>query len=418
MRKRIVIVGAGFGGMSAAHALKGIDAQVTMIDRTNYHLFQPLLYQVAIAALSPSDIATASRTLLRDSGVTVRMTEVCAIDWQAKRVIVTDGEAEPYDYLILAAGASYSFFGHDEWRPLTYVLKTLDDALKIRQHVLSRFEYAARSTDETEIRRMLTFVVVGGGPTGVELSGTIAELAQSVLPNDFKRIDPKFARIILCEQAPRLLSPFSQDQSAYAMRALEELKVEVRLNADVERIDRGLVYVGGEELASDTILWCAGTKSRPAAQWLGVDAAKNGAVPVRDDCSVPQRDGVFAIGDCASYLLDGKPLPGLAPVAKQQGKYVAGVLKKLVAGKAHPGAFRYRDWGTLAVIGRSRAVASFGKLRLEGFPAWISWALIHLALLIDYRSRVLVYVNWTWAWLTSNRGVRLIVDRGSINVDQ
>ncbi|KQM98791.1 NAD(P)/FAD-dependent oxidoreductase [Sphingomonas sp. Leaf25] len=409
MPERIVIVGAGFGGIAAAQALRHADAQVTLIDRTNHHLFQPLLYQVAGAALSPADIATANRALLRRNRNTrVLMAEVAGVDAAAKQVRLNDGRRLPFDRLILATGAAYSFFGHDDWAEHAFVLKSIDDALAIRAAVLGAFERAEQCDDPAELRRLLTFAVVGGGPTGVELAGTIAELARTTLARDFAHVDPRGARVVLCEMGDRILAGFDPALSASARRALESLGVEVRTGAAVETIDDGGLTVGGERIDAAAVLWAAGTAARPVARWLGTDAARNGAVKVRPDCSVPGHPDIFAIGDVASFEGDKGPLPGLAPVAKQQGKYVGRLIAGRIAGTPDPGPFRYRDYGSMAVIGRSRAVAEIGGMKLKGFVAWLAWSLVHLMLLVDFRSRVAVYVNWSWSWFTYGRGARLL----------
>ncbi|MFX4086886.1 NAD(P)/FAD-dependent oxidoreductase [Sphingobium yanoikuyae] len=418
MKPRVVIVGAGFGGIAAARALRRAKADVILIDRTNHHLFQPLLYQVATAALSPADIATATRALLRrQANATVLMAEVTGVEHTAKQLACADGRIIPYNYLILATGAAYSFFGQDEWRAHSRTLKSLDDALAIREELLLAFEKAEQCDDPDEVRRLLTFVVIGGGPTGAEMAGTIAELARTTLARDFRRIDPQSARIILCESGTQVLNAFGQELSDYASKALRSLGVELRLGHPVTRIDDEGVVVGGEHIATKSILWCAGTQARPAAHWLGTEAARNGAVKVSGDCSVPGTIGVFAIGDVASFAgPTGKPLPGLAPVAKQQGHYVGKLIAAALANREPPPPFRYRDDGTMAVIGRSRAIASLKKLRLRGFPAWLAWSMVHLMLLVDFRGRLSVYLNWSWAWFTYARGARLITS--SQTVDQ
>lgn len=408
-RKTVVIVGAGFGGLAAARAFRGADVDVVLIDRTNHHLFQPLLYQVATAALSPADIATASRTLLsRQKNVTVLMGEVTGVDAAAKVVRLKDGPDQAYDWLILATGAAYSFFGHPEWSDEAEVLKSLDDALTIRRKLLAAFEKAELADDPEEARRLMTFVVVGAGPTGVETAGTIAEMARMTLRHEFRRIDTTRARVILFEAGPRVLAAFPEDLSAYAKTALEELGVEVRIGTAVEMIADGVVRAGGETVEAAAVLWSAGVEARPAAQWLGAEAVRNGGVVVGPDCAVPGAADVFAIGDVASFRQDGKPLPGLAPVAKQQGKWVGKLVRARAEGRPDPALFRYRDWGTMAVIGRSKAVALLGPWKLKGFIAWLAWSMVHLMLLIDFRSRVIVYVNWTWAWFTMGRGARLL----------
>jgi NADH dehydrogenase len=417
-RPQIVIVGAGFGGLSAARALRHADADVTLVDRTNHHLFQPLLYQVATAALSPADIATATRVLLRHQGnATVLMAEVTGVDTAARCVRLATGPSLPYDHLILANGAAYSFFGRDDWAAHTQVLKSLDNALAIRERLLGAFEQAEECGDPDMIRRLMTFVVVGAGPTGVEMAGTIAELARSTLSRDFKHIDTKSARILLCEAGSRVLSAFPQHLSDYAAEALTTLGVELSLNQPVREIDAHGLQLGDTRIDAATILWCAGTKARPAAQWIGAESARNGAVKVAADCSVPGHPEIFAIGDVASFDPgNGQPLPGLAPVAKQQGVYVGRLLAARLAGKPAPGPFRYRDLGTMAIIGRSHAIADFGIFRLTGFPAWLAWSLVHLMLLVDIRSRIMVYVNWSWAFFTYGRGARLLT--GDARIDR
>jgi NADH dehydrogenase len=409
-RPRVIIVGAGFGGVNAARKLAGHGVDIVLIDRTNHHLFQPLLYQVATAALAPSDIAGATRAMFRrQRDIAVIMGDVTNVDTARRVVAIRETGEIAYDYLILATGAAYSWFGHDEWAAHATVLKSLEDAEIIRLRLLGAFEWAESRTDPAEIKRLLTFVIVGGGPTGVELAGAIAELARSTLARDFRHIQPAAARIVLCEAGPRLLAGFPPSLSDYTLRTLGELGVEVRLGANVEMIDAFGATASGERIDSANVFWCAGTKARPAASWLSADAARNGAVQVQPDCSVPSHPEIFVIGDAASLAgADGKPLPGLAAVAKQQGKYVAEVIARRVAGRPAPGPFRYRDLGTLAVIGRSRAVAHLGRLRLRGFPAWLIWSLVHLFLLAGFRNRLMVYMNWSWAWFTYGRGARLI----------
>jgi NADH:ubiquinone reductase (H+-translocating) len=410
-RPVVVIIGAGFGGITAARSLAGGDVDILVIDRTNHHVFQPLLYQAATAALAPSDIASPVRAMVRRSReTTVIMGEVTGVD-PARRVVTVRKTGEfQYDYLIVATGAAYSWFGHDEWAAHATVLKSLEDADMIRLRLLSAFEWAESHGSPAATQRLLTFVIVGGGPTGVELAGAIAELARSTLVRDFRRIRSESARIVLCEEGPRLLAAFPPSQSNYAVRALGTLGVEVRLGSTVEMIDPSGVVTSGERTESANVFWCAGTRARPAANWLGADAAHNGAVKVRPDCSVPGHDEVFVIGDVASLAgRDGRPLPGLAAVATQHGKYVAKVIARRVAGRPAPGPFRYRDLGALAVIGRSRAVADLGRVQLRGLPAWLFWSLVHLFLLAGFRNRVMVYVNWSWAWFTYGRGARLII---------
>lgn len=410
-RPRIVVVGAGFGGLAAVKGLKHAGAEITLIDRTNHHLFQPLLYQVATAALSPADVAVATRALLRrQPNASVLMAEVVGVDAARNMVRLAGGRELPYDHLVLATGAAYSFFGKDEFAAHAQVLKSLADALSIRHRLLACFELAEQCDDPAEIARLLTFVVVGAGPTGVELAGTIAELARASLASDFKHIDPRSAHVILCEAGPRVLPAYPERLSAYALEALGSLGVDVRLGKMVEDISAQGLVLGGTPIPAANVLWCAGTQARPAARWLGAEAARNGSIVVAPDCSVPGHPNIYAIGDVASCMdkTSGKPLPGLAPVAKQQGAYVARVLSARLKGEPAPGPFRYRDLGTMAVIGRSRAVADFGWLRTTGFIAWLAWSLVHLMLLVDFRSRLTVYVNWSWAWFTYGRGARLL----------
>ncbi len=409
-RPRIVIVGAGFGGLAAAEALKRADADVILIDRANHHLFQPLLYQVATAALSPADIATATRVLLRrQPNVTVLMGEVVGIDPMSKRVQIRDAQDLPYDFLVVATGAAYSYFGHDEWARFSHVLKTLEDATGIRRVLLGAFERAESRSDPEEIRRLLTFVVVGGGPTGVELAGNIAELARSTLARDFRHINPKSARIILCEGGSKVLGEFPDRLSRYAAAALSSLGVEVRLGTPVTDIDIQGLTAGDQRIETPNIFWAAGTAARPAAQWMNLKAAHHGAVGVDADCEVIGLKNVFAIGDVSSQTApSGKLLPGLAAVAKQQGAYVGKLLAARLKSDAPFPPFHYRDLGILAVIGRSRAVARLPGISLTGWIAWLIWSLVHLLLLVDFRSRFAVYLNWTWSWFTYGRGARLM----------
>lgn len=407
---KVVIVGAGFGGLAAAKALGGSDAQVTVVDRTNHHLFQPLLYQVATAALSPSDIASATRSVLASyDNVVVRLDDVLGIDMEGREVLTASGVRLPYDFLILATGCRYSFFGNDAWAEHAPVLKTLPDALRIRERLLSAFERAENSDDPKEIDSLLTFVVVGGGPTGVEMAGAMAELARTAITRDFRRIAGSTPRVILVEGGERLLSTFPEALSSYAQAALERLGVEVLLGRRTRSIAGSGLDVGGEWIDASTVVWAAGTVAGPAAGWIGAEAARNNAIKVLEDCSVPEHRNVFAIGDAASFAAaDGSLLPGLAPVAKQQGRYVGDLIRAEIDGQSVRKPFRYRNWGSMAVIGRSHAVGDFGTFRVRGFVAWLSWSLVHLMLLVDFRSRLTVYVNWAWSWFTRGRGIRLL----------
>jgi NADH dehydrogenase len=406
----VVVVGCGFGGLQAAMHLHKLDIELVLIDRTNHHLFQPLLYQVSTAALAPSDIASPIRALLGTKpNVSVILGEVDGVDKEEKTVCIKDTGVVPYDYLILATGSAYAWFGHDEWSTHAAVLKTLPDALQIRRRILEAFDWAETRTDPEDVKALMTFVVVGGGPTGVELAGAIAELAHSTLARDFRRIRSKTARIVLCEGGDHLLTGFPARLSDYARRRLQAIGVEVRTGTPVGTIDAEGAIAGGERIAAANVLWCAGTKATGVAAMLGAAQARNGALTVAPDCSVPGHADVFAVGDIAAMATpDGHPLPGVGPVAKQQGAYVAKVIAARVAGRPAPAPFAYEDAGQLAMVGRSAAVADLGRFRVTGFPAWLLWSAVHLFFLIGARNRVLVYLNWAWAWLTYGRGARLI----------
>jgi len=409
-RPRVVIVGGGFGGLSAARALAPVAVDVTLIDRHNYHLFQPLLYQVATAALAPNTIAAPIRAILRaQHNATVLMETVTGID-TAGRVVLIGEQRLAYDFLIVATGARHAYFGHDEWEKFAPGIKTLSDALSIRQHILSAFEAAEISYDPGERRRLLNFVLVGAGPTGVELAGAIAELAKASLVHDFRNIDPSNARIILIEAGPRVLPTLSERSSAAARRALERLGVEVRVGEAVTVCDADGVDVGGERIEARTILWAAGVAASLAAKWLDAPADRAGRVVVREDLSVPGYPEIFAIGDtCLSQSWDGKYAPGIAPAAKQMGAYAARVIRARVEGASPPPPFRYHHDGSLATIGRNNAVADFGRMTLSGWPAWLVWSLAHIFFLIGFRSRIVVALDWLWAYVTFRRGARIIL---------
>lgn len=404
---RVVIIGAGFGGLWAAKALADTAADVTLIDRRNHHLFQPLLYQVATAGLSPADIAAPIRGIVgRHRNITVLMAAVTGIDAGARIVHLGDA-AIPYDHLVIATGARHAYFGHDEWEPYAPGLKTIEDATEIRRRILLAFERA-----ECDLRaraRNMTFIVVGGGPTGVEMAGAIAELAKRALAKDFRNIDPRAARIVLVEAGPRLLSTFPETLSASAKRQLERLGVEVHVGAAVTKVgDRG-IELGGERIESATVIWAAGVAASPAGTWIASERDRAGRIRVNADLTVPGHPEIFAIGDIALALgADGKPLPGVAPVAKQQGDYVGRVIRARVAGRPAPGPFRYRNYGNLATIGRKSAVADFGWIRLRGFVAWAVWSVAHIYFLIGFRNRIAVALDWLWAYFTFERGARLI----------
>jgi NADH dehydrogenase len=411
---RVVIVGAGFGGLEAAKALAGEPVRVTVVDAHNYHLFQPLLYQVATAGLSPADIAAPIRSILRDDrNVEVVLATVTGVDVAAREVIAADRRIG-YDYLIVATGARHAYFGHDEWEPFAPGLKTIDDATALRRRILLAFERAETEPDPAARRRLLTFAIVGGGPTGVELAGALAELARRALARDFRHIDPRQTRVVLVEAGPRVLSSFPEAMSAHAVRALERLGVEVMLGAPVTTVDAEGAVVGGARIAASTVIWAAGVAASPAARWLGVEADRAGRIRVNPDLTVPGHDAVFAIGDTALVAgPDGRPLPGVAPVAKQQGRYVGRLIRRRLRGEAPPPPFRYRDAGNLATIGRKAAVVDFRWLRLTGFPAWVLWSIAHIYYLIGFRNRLSVALNWAWAYLTFQRGARLITGAGA-----
>jgi NADH dehydrogenase len=407
-RPRVVIVGAGFAGLAAAKALGGTPLDVTVVDRHNYHLFQPLLYQVATAGLSPADIASPIRSILRrHKNVSVALAEVTGID-TAAREIVADGRRLPYDVLVLATGARHAYFGHDDWAAFAPGLKEIDDATRLRQRILVAFERAEVEEDAARRRALLTFVVVGGGPTGVEMAGAIAELARKALAADFRTIDPRCARIILVEAAERLLQPFHANLSEAARRSLVKLGVDVRLGAAVTACDADGLVAAGERIDAATLVWAAGVMASTAGTWLGATTDRAGRVKVRGDLSVPGHPEIFVLGDTA-YVRneEGVPLPGIAPVAKQQGEYVARLILARHGGRELL-PFRYRNFGTMATIGRKHAVAELGRLRIAGFPAWLLWSLSHVYFLIGFRNRLSVAINWSWSYVTFQRGTRLI----------
>ena len=405
---RVVIVGAGFGGLSSAKALGRCAARVTVIDRRNYHLFQPLLYQVATAGLSPADIAAPIRGIVRDQPNTkVLLGHVTDVDTAARQVIVGDKRI-PYDFLILATGARHAYSDAD-WERFAPGLKKIEDATAIRAKILLAFERAEASDDEDERRRLLTFLVVGGGPTGVELTGAIAELARRVMARDFRRIDPRSARIVLLQSAARVLEVYPTRLSEIARASLEQLGVDVRTDARVEHVDATGAVVSGRRIEAGTVIWAAGVIASPAGRWLGVERDDKGRVVVGADLSVAGAPNVFVIGDTASVKDgDGRRLPGIAPVAKQQGKYVARLIRARLAGRRFGQPFRYRHFGDLATIGRSSAVADLGFLRLSRYPAWVLWGTAHIFFLIGFRNKITVALNWMCLYVTFQRGMRLI----------
>jgi len=405
---RVVIVGAGFGGLSAAKGLAGAACEITLIDRHNYHLFQPLLYQVATAGLSPADIAAPIRGIVgAQRNITVALAAVSGVD-TVRSEVIAEGRRISFDFLVLATGAQHAYFGRDDWAFYAPGLKTIDDATYLRRRILLAFERAEAEPDPIERRRLLTFVIIGGGPTGVEMAGAIAELANRAIASDFHNIDPRSTRVILVEAGQRLLKTFDPSLSVLALQSLQQLGVEVRLGAVVTGCSCAAVFLGDERIETRTIMWAAGVKASPAGAWLGVDADRVGRVRVGADLSVPGHPNIFVIGDTALAMgVDGEPLPGVAPVAKQQGKYVADVLRARM--KARPTeSFRYRNNGSMATIGRKSAVAEFGGIKLSGFSAWLLWCLVHVYFLIGFRNRFSVALNWSWNYITFQRGSRLI----------
>jgi NADH dehydrogenase len=409
-RSHVVIVGAGFGGLEAARRLAHSPVDVTVIDRHNYHLFQPLLYQVATAALSPADIAAPIRAVLRHQrNATVLLHEVVGVDLEARQIKTRFGSVRPYDYLVLATGSQYAYFGNSEWPRLAPGLKSIDDATLIRRRVLLAFEQAETIMDPVARRPLLTFVLVGAGPTGVEMAGALAELAHATLSRDFRHINPHTAHIVLVEAGPRVLAGLPEKLAAFAQRSLERMGVEVRLDTPIEAIDSQGVVAKGERIAAANVIWCAGVGASPVARWLGVPASRGDRVRVTPDLSVPGHPEIFVIGDAALVAgPDGAPLPGVAPVAKQQGRYVGQLIGRRLCRDQSSRPFRYRDQGALATIGRHSAIADLGWIRLTGGTAWILWGLVHIFFLIGFRNRVAVFLNWIWAWLTYGRGARLI----------
>jgi NADH:ubiquinone reductase (H+-translocating) len=430
---RVVIIGGGFGGLAAAQALGSAEVSLTLIDRKNYHTFQPLLYQVATAGLSPGEIAAPIRSILRHRKNTeVLMSEVTGFDLQSRVVETQDGTI-PYDYLIVAAGASHAYFGHDDWEPYAPGLKTIEDALEIRRRVLLAFELAERQAAHGEAATPLNFTVVGGGPTGVELAGTLAEISRHALAHEFRSIDPKMAHILLLEGGPRILPSYSEDLSRSAQQQLEHLGVEVRTSTMVTNVEAGAVYIGASRVSAAVILWAAGVAASPLGKKLGIPVDRAGRVFVQPDLTLPGHPEIFVIGDLASLKdKNGKLLPGVAPVAQQQGRYAAKIIRREIEKEAahkvrkEAGApsfsrssredggfdsrapFHYVDKGSLATIGRAAAIAEFGKIHISGFVAWLAWLFVHILFLIGFRNRILVFIQWAWSYLTYERGARLI----------
>jgi NADH:ubiquinone reductase (H+-translocating) len=413
---RVVVVGGGFGGLAAAKALRKTRSDVMLIDRNNHHLFQPLLYQVAICELSPGQIGFPIRGLLRkQKNTTVILGEVTGVDKDRKCVFVSNADREqvsvPYDYLILATGVSHSYFGHDEFERFAPGLKSLADAVAIRNRILQAFEQAEAEDDPRRHRDLLTFVLVGAGPTGVEMAGAIAVLVRSTLKSEFRRIDPTSARIVLVDMANRVLGSFSESLSNAAKKRLGKLDVEIRLGHGVDQIDQDGVIVAGERIFSKTVIWTAGVAPSPAGKWLKVETDRAGRVRVKNDLTVPGHPEIFVIGDTASLDQDGKPLPGVAQVAMQQGRYAAKLIHRRIAGKSAPTPFRYFDKGNLAVVGKGFAIMERGKIRLAGSIAWLVWAFVHLYFLGSPNLRMTVFIQWMWTLMTGQRGSRLILDQ-------
>lgn len=405
---RIVIVGAGFGGLTAAKALAHASARVTVIDRQNHHLFQPLLYWVATAGLSPADISSPIRSILHKQQHTeVMMAEVTGIDLNQQRVLMGT-HSLPYDYLVLATGAYDNYFGHPEWEQYAPGLKSITDATSIRRKILLAFEAAEIESDPRKIQSLLTFVLVGAGPTGVEMSGAIAELAHKALASDFRHIDTKSARIILVEAAPRILGTFPPSLARKTKRKLERMGVEVRENSPVTQVDEHGVVIDGEYIEAHNIIWSAGVSASPAGKWLGAETDRAGRVKVESDLSLPGHPNVFVIGDTATITQKSKPLPGVAPVAMQEGRYVASLIMQRIAGKEQHRPFHYLNKGNLATVGRSYALVDLGPLKMTGFFAWVAWLVVHIFYLIGFRNRVVALFQWAWTYLTYHRGARLI----------
>jgi NADH dehydrogenase len=410
MTHHVVIVGAGFGGLAAVHGLAGAPVRITIVDQRNHHLFQPLLYQVGTASLATSEIAWPIRHLVRKrKEVTTLLGVVCAVDARGHQVILEDGAAISYDTLVLATGAQHAYFGHDEWEPYAPGLKTLEDATSIRRRILLSFERAEREPDEQARAALLTFVIVGGGPTGVELAGAIAELAQQNLPGEFRHIDTRKARVVLIEAGPRVLPSFTPDLSAYAHASLQRLGVEVHLGRAVrECTEQGVVY-GDESLGAKVILWAAGVRASGAAAWLELPADTAGRAQVQADLTAPGHPDIFVVGDTATInAWHGRPVPGIAPAAKQQGAHVARTIRLRLRGHDAARPFRYRHSGNLATIGRRAAVIDFGWIRVRGWLAWWIWGLAHIYFLIGVRNRLAVALSWLWIYSTGSRNACLI----------
>ncbi|WP_338722995.1 NAD(P)/FAD-dependent oxidoreductase [Devosia sp. XK-2] len=408
-RHRVVIVGGGFGGLAAAKALARVGVEIVLIDRRNHHLFQPLLYQVATAALSPSEVAWPIRHLLRhQNNVRVLMGTVIGIDIEQRHVLLEDGEPEPFDSLVLATGAQHAYFGHNEWERFAPGLKTVEDATAIRRKLLLALEAAEREIDPDRRRALLTFAIIGAGPTGVEMAGAIIELGRASIRGQFNSLEPSDLRVVLIEGGERVLPNFAPDLSDYALAALRRMGVEVELGQMVSAVDAEGVNYGERRLATHTVVWAAGVAASPVAKWLGIEGDRAGRVTVGPDLSVAGLDNIYVIGDVASVMQDnGKPVPGVAPAAKQEGKYVAHAIEQKLNGQT-PDPFRYKHAGDLATIGKSSAVIDFGFTKVTGWLAWWLWGFAHIYFLIETRTRIFITMSWLWIYLTGQRSARLI----------
>lgn len=418
-RPHVLVIGAGFGGLTAARALARAPVRVTLIDRTNHHTFQPLLYQVAMAGLSPADIAQPVRAIVHNlQNATVLMADATGVDLAGHTVRLADGDHFTWDFLILACGADTSYFDHDDWKAVAPGLKSIEDAIEIRQRVLLAFELAEREPDERRRHELLSFVVIGGGPTGVELAGAVAELSRFVLKRDFRTIDPSVARVRLIEAGQRLLASFPPDLADSAAEQLRQLGVEVRTGTRVTAIEPGFVRLGDERLACSIVLWAAGVRANSLTRTLGVPMDRSGRIRVEKDLSIPGHRHAFVIGDAAHFEdAAGQPLPGVSPVAMQEGRSVATSIGRLVAGKRSV-AFHYLDKGSMATIGRSRAIATLGRMHLTGFVAWLAWLVVHIWYLIGFKNRLVVMIVWAWSYLTYRRGARLITGYTTSNATE
>jgi NADH dehydrogenase len=409
----VVVIGGGFAGLETVHRLAGASVRITIVDRRNHHLFQPLLYQVATASLATSEIAWPIRHLFRRrSDVTTLLAEVTSIDTTRREVRLNTGETLLYDTLVIAAGATHAYFGHDDWEPHAPGLKTLEDATTIRRRILTAFERAEAEADPERRAALLTFVVIGAGPTGVELAGTIAELAHATLPKEFRRIDTRTTRVVLVEAGPRILPSFDEELAAYAHKELQRIGVEIRTGVPVTACDRDSVMIGEERLPATTVIWAAGVRASPAGAWVAAPMDRAGRVEVEPDLSVPGHPEIFAIGDTASVMdEDGRPVPGIAPAAKQQGRHVAATIQRRLAGDKAPRPFAYSHAGSLATIGKRVAIIDFGRVKLKGWLAWWLWGLAHIYFLIGVRNRLSVALSWLWIHARDQRSSRLITQR-------